>query len=363
MLRTLRARLPNGTIVAIVQPTGVAGTEDNLPAEAERLASMLESPATRELDLLSFLANVAPTVFPESDPARRPRTVHGSREYGVDLTFPLAAAEEIGLVAIKTHRSNGMRGLLASARQLENVATRSPFEERIAVAYLIAGRGDVADDFRNMATRLPLPFPVALLSWDDIFLRVAGKVGSAQPEGRPDFTVVLLEVVHMSRQLLRALVLEPALLAGIDDRAFEGLVATLLHDMGLQDVELTPPRQDGGRDVVAVHQDRTSGERQVFLIECKHWVSGEKVTMRWALSLLDVKRRDEATAAILLSSSGFGPRLLEQEATLNRAGLFLKNQNHLHSWIQVWERQYGGILLQPVHPGEALGLRCADDGV
>src|SRR2546426_2080806 len=44
---------------------------------------------------------------------------------------------------------------------------------------------------------------------------------------------------------LRRLAANPGLLRAIDDRKFEELVATLLSDLGLQDVELTPPRKDG----------------------------------------------------------------------------------------------------------------------
>jgi hypothetical protein len=166
--------------------------------------------------------------------------------------------------------------------------------------------------------------------------------------------VILVEIVQFARALLRRLVRRHELLNAIDDRQFEELVATLLIDLGLQDVELTPPRQDGGRDIIAVHTDRTTGQRLVIVIECKHWVSGNKVTLRFAHKLLDVVTRDNATAGVLLASNGFGPRLLQQEAVLSQRSLFLKDREDLFSWLTVWERQYGDVLARPVDPRKIL---------
>jgi hypothetical protein len=92
-------------------------------------------------------------------------------------------------------------------------------------------------------------------------------------------------------------------------------------------------------------------------------VSGNKVTLRWALTLLQVRREWDAAGAVLLSSSGYGPRLLEQESILERQGLFLKDGSDLLKWLSVWERQYGSILVQPVDPRQVLDLDNCRDAV
>jgi hypothetical protein len=72
--------------------------------------------------------------------------------------------------------------------------------------------------------------------------------------------------------------------------------------------------------------------------------------MRWAIRLLSVKKKEGADAAILLSSSGFGPRLLDQELSLRKDKLFLRGAEHVTKWIQLWERQYGSMVIQPIPP-------------
>ena len=359
MNRSLRAKLPNGMTVII---TPYFEKEDqrkeNLAAAADHLAEMLDSPATRETELLSFLGNVALAVFPEADPSSKPSVMHGTVEGGVDLTFDLKAAPGIGIVEIKTPRLDSERSLQVALFKIRDVIAGAAFGKPVHVVYLIAGRrhqitSATLERASAQRDRLRIGVPVVLLSWDQIVDRLSGGLDNADG---PQLEVVLVEVVRLSRRLLQAILSRPAVLAGIDDRKFEELVATLLFDLGIQDVQLTPPRQDGGRDIIIVHMDPATGMLQTYLIECKHWVSGRKVTMRWALSLLHVAQRESAAGAVLLSSSGFGPRLLEQETTMMQEGLFLKDQRDLMEWIGVWERQYGSILMEPVDPKKILAL-------
>jgi hypothetical protein len=195
--------------------------------------------------------------------------------------------------------------------------------------------------------------PIHVLSWDDGIERLTIP---HKESTETDFTVLVVDLIDSSHRVIRRLLAMPELLSGVHDRVFEEMVATLLSDLGLQDVELTPPRKDGGKDIIATHVEPQTGRRLKILIECKHWVSGNKVRMRLATQLLGVARREQADGAVLLSSSGFGPRLLEHEVSLKRDGLHLRDGNHLKHWIRVWERQYGSVLLQPIDPRDVLEL-------
>jgi hypothetical protein len=301
---------------------------------------------------MSFLANVIPAVFSEADPSIEPTITHGAGDMGVDLTFSTAPSGRLALIQIKGPRVRA--GIPQAIEQIRKYLS-SAGDGRVSAAYVIAGRKE------TLEPRLLEPFqgaeqdivPIRILSWDDVVDRISAE---AEDDQEDSYNVILVEIVQMSRRLLRKLVSVPELLSGIDDRKFEELVATLLYDIGFQDVHLTPPRKDGGRDIEVTYVDRPTNRRLRLFIECKHWVSGKKVTARWAISLLNVSKNNDAASAILLSSSGFGPRLIEQEAAFSRQGLFLKDQRDLGNWIQVWERQYGSLLLEPVDPRDILEL-------
>lgn len=352
MSRILRARLPNGIVVSVDPFLESSGTSiTTLAADAERLAMLLHNNSTSESELLTFLVNAASTIFIEAAPAQRPSVVLGGDELGADLVFALEKTEGVGIVQVRATASDANRAI---DQQSLNLLSRPLLGRPIEFMYVIAGRDPNSNKHAMQIRRQLGAVPMYVLSWDEVVNRLAGPEDNATES---HFEIVLVEIVNISRRLLLALASDPNLLSGIDDRQFEGLVATLLFALGLEDVELTPARKDGGRDIIMSHINSKTGCREVFVMECKHWVSGEKVTMRWAIDLLNVARRDEAVGAVLLSSSGFGPRLLDQEATLAVQGLFLKGPQTLSNWISVWQRQYGSILLEPVDPRKVLDLQ------
>jgi len=57
------------------------------------------------------------------------------------------------------------------------------------------------------------------------------------------------------------------------------LVAVLVSDLGFEEVELTPPAKDGGRDIIAKARNPKTGWTETYLFECKHWVAGKKVSL------------------------------------------------------------------------------------
>jgi Restriction endonuclease len=265
--------------------------ELDLAGQAEHLAALLDSQRTTEMSLLSFLSNVAPVVFPEADTSRAPEVMHGPRDYGVDLTFGVIGSPGVGIVEIKTPRLNRRRVAEQLSVDINHFIAHPPRGMPIAVAYVIAGRREQLSQLvvDRVIRQAEWPFPLYLLSWDDVVDRISVRSSEEEEEEGAEFKIVLVEIVQLSRRLLRALLSKPSLLSGIDDRKFEEVVATLLFDLGLEDVELTPPRKDGGRDIIITHTDE-SRNRHTYLIECKHWVSGNKVTLRWALTLLQVRR-------------------------------------------------------------------------
>ena len=343
-----RATLPDGQKVCISNDhIGSRSDDDRIAADGDRLTSLLNSDAS-ETSLVQFIEDVCPAIFPEAAPNPQIVRPHPTSDRHLDFLFVSRDQAGVGIVEIKNPSSPVTQAAISATHQIGALLGNSFPRLPVRVLYVIAGRGSISQ--RDVDTAKVLQddtgFPIHLWSWDT----VAAKLKVSHGECKNDnLIIVLVEVVNFSRRLLRRLIENHQFLNGIDDRKFEELVATLLSDLGLQDVELTPLRKDGGKDIVATHIG-ADGIRSRFLIECKHWVSGTKVTMRWALRLQSVQKKEGADAAILLSSSGFGPRLLEQEISLEKKKLFLRGAAHLTKWIELWERQYGSIVIQPILP-------------
>jgi|GEM_PF-6696029 len=116
----------------------------------------------------------------------------------------------------------------------------------------------------------------------------------------------------------------------MDPRAFEELIAELLEREKFR-VELTQPKRDGGRDVLA-YQDGPLGNH-LHYVECKRFAPDRKVDVGLVRALYGVTVRDRATSAALITTSGFTKPATEFAVEIPRA-LTLRDGAYLSDWIK-----------------------------
>jgi Restriction endonuclease len=97
------------------------------------------------------------------------------------------------------------------------------------------------------------------------------------------------------------------LLASLHPTMFEGLISTLYKKLGYT-VETTPPRRDGGRDVIARRADMT--RRSELQIQCKRWT--KRVGVEKGRELLGVVSREGSTGGVLVTTSSFTRGAIEE---------------------------------------------------
>ena len=104
-------------------------------------------------------------------------------------------------------------------------------------------------------------------------------------------------------RLVELLAESPELLAELHPRLFEHLIAALLSASGYQEIRLTVPSSDGGIDIYAT---RNSGlGRSVYLIQCKRYAPGRKVTRPEAQLTYGVLCSSAATKMAITTTSCF----------------------------------------------------------
>jgi hypothetical protein len=155
---------------------------------------------------------------------------------------------------------------------------------------------------------------------------------------------------------LAAIAKSPTLLESIEGRQFEELISTLMADLGFEDVELTRPTKDGGKDIIAKLRNPKTGWTETYLFECKHWLAGDKVRLKIVTRLQDVVRTDKATGGVIVAWGGYAPEVLQQEASLRKDRLHLRDKNDIERWVSYWERTYASPIIVPLNPFEVFGL-------
>jgi HJR/Mrr/RecB family endonuclease len=111
----------------------------------------------------------------------------------------------------------------------------------------------------------------------------------------------VIQFTEQAQRLISTMSLQPAELLKLTSRAFEELIAELWWRFGYE-VELTARTRDGGRDVIAVRKAEATIR---FLIECKRYDPDKKIGVALVRALYGVKVHENATKAILATTSTF----------------------------------------------------------
>jgi len=116
----------------------------------------------------------------------------------------------------------------------------------------------------------------------------------------------------------------------LDPRKFEELIAELLTRDKYR-VELTQAKRDGGRDVLAYHDSSLGSHLHLF--ECKRYALHRRVGVPLVRSLFGVLHDENATSAVLVTTSEF-TRDARQFETRNSHRLALRDHRYLQEWIK-----------------------------
>lgn len=103
-------------------------------------------------------------------------------------------------------------------------------------------------------------------------------------------------------ELIEYIKFNPSIAHKISSRQFEELVAELFSRKGY-DVTLTPPRNDGGKDIIARKND--DGISICLYIECKQYDKSNPVGVNIVRSASGVRAHDKINKAIIVTTSRF----------------------------------------------------------
>jgi len=141
---------------------------------------------------------------------------------------------------------------------------------------------------------------------------------------------IIIATEFINERLLEELKKDPEKMFSLSPRQFEELVAELFYREGF-DVELTPERKDGGRDVIAISHNELGSH--LYLAECKRYSPDRPVGVEYVRALYGVVEAEKATRGIIATTSYFtkGAKAFSQDLKW-RIGL--KDYTKLQSWIK-----------------------------
>lgn len=165
-------------------------------------------------------------------------------------------------------------------------------------AYIDRCSGELFVDLRRLYDESQLIVREPLASDLDAFDLASSPLSE---EGKSALIQVEVAPIRLVAKILRS----------IDDvysltpRQFEQFVADTLHELGFQEIILTPASRDGGKDVIA--SQVVNGIAVSFYFECKKYAAGHKVQLDRLRSLLGVVAHDArgVNKGVLVTTSTF----------------------------------------------------------
>lgn len=207
----------------------------------------------------------------------------------VDCFIRARVDGSLKMIAVEVKAGSRPAGI-ESIQQAFNLKTAGPFDRAMIVSRL----GFSADALQQADTiglgEIDLFGPEHLRNWI-----------AKQAEPQEVFSKCESIVRHAMRELAKSLAQNPDELPKIEWRDFERLLGEVFEGIGFG-TKVTRPGKDGGFDLELTAIE--GGKRQVYLVEVKHW-SEQKPGMSHVRKLVRVTASRQATAGLLLSTSGF----------------------------------------------------------
>lgn len=137
-------------------------------------------------------------------------------------------------------------------------------------------------------------------------------------------------ILELNDDLIRKIARRPETIFEIPPRKFEEIIAEVFRKRGFE-VELTKSTRDGGRDIIAIHDQMNVPIK--YLIECKRYSPTNKISIGIVQRLFGVKMAEAANKAILATTSTF-TRDARIFASKHVWDLDLKEYDDIMGWIK-----------------------------
>jgi hypothetical protein len=167
---------------------------------------------------------------------------------------------------------------------------------------------------------------------------------------RPSNTVIAL-MDRFVRDIIRAVARNGEELRHVEWRILEHVLRAALEDLGF-DARLTPPSKDGGKDIVLECMER--GTRRSYIVEVKHWVSGQSVPGSHLKKFLHVVVNEKHDSGLFLSTSGFARNAYDSLVHLEHKRMRVAGKDKIVNLCQLYVKRESCIWTPEQVPTEAL---------
>lgn len=160
----------------------------------------------------------------------------------------------------------------------------------------------------------------------------------------PSRSQIVAAITNLSKQLARLIATDPRGLEDLEWRDMERMLAAVFQGLGF-DVTLTPSSKDGGKDLIL--ECIIQGNKHSYIVEVKHWRSGQRVGKRYISDFVNVVARENRDGGLYLATYGYSGDAVEALTEVDRQSIKLGIDKKIISLCRTYIKAESGIWLAP----------------
>lgn len=217
----------------------------------------------------------------------------------------------------------------------------SDYEYHLAQVEGITGASEARSKLkRKILTSIHKTYP------DVIYQELWNWIDETLPESEEEtkLSKVVAAITNLSKQLARLIASDPKGLEDLEWRDMERMLAEVFQGLGF-DVTLTPSSKDGGKDLIL--ECFVQGDKHSYVIEVKHWRSGQRVGKRYISDFINVVAHENRDGGLYLATYGYSGDVFEALTEVDRQSIKLGVDKKVISLCRTYIKAESGVWLAP----------------
>lgn len=204
---------------------------------------------------------------------------------------------------------------------------------------ILSNRGFTKAAAESAERQIP---PIFLWNFSDL----RAWVSRIERDYKEDHSLVIRAIVDVSKLLAKIIAENPSEINYMEWRDMERMLAEVFEGFGFK-VELTPPSKDGGKDIILACT--VKGKEHSYIVEVKHWRSGQRVGKNAAKEFTKVIARENRQGGLFLSTYGYCDNAFESLTESERVSVRFGEQEKIRLLCKTYVKAES-LLWKPVSP-------------
>lgn len=219
----------------------------------------------------------------------------------------------------------------------------SDYEYHLAQVEGLTGASEARSKLkRRILTSIHKTYPN--VTYQELWNWIDTKLPESEQVNDHSHSQIVAAITSLSKQLARLIASDPRGLEDLEWRDMERMLAAVFQGLGF-DVTLTPSSKDGGKDLIL--ECIVKGDKLSYVVEVKHWRSGQRVGKRYISDFINVVARENRNGGLYLATYGYSGDAFEALTEVDRQSIKLGVDKKIISLCRTYIKAESGIWLAP----------------